>query len=213
MTIAFLGIGNVGSALAIRLASLGYRVHVAARDAGSPHVQAAIQKEPRLKVLPVEEAARSSDIIFLATPFQAVEEVLGSIGDINGKIVVDCTNPVGPGLSHGLKGSESGGEFIQRLIPSAHVVKAFSVYGYENFLDNNYSGYGDLKPAMLLAGNDADAKVAVMELCTRMGWHPVDTGDISMSLHLEHLALLWIKMARAQGRGAGFVWAMLERNI
>jgi predicted dinucleotide-binding enzyme len=70
---------------------------------------------------------------------------------------------------------------------------------------------GDLKPAMLIAGNDVDAKQTVSALCEQMGWMPVDTGDISMSLHLEHMTLLWIKMGRVQGRGAGFVWAMLTR--
>jgi hypothetical protein len=39
----------------------------------------------------------------------------------------------------------------------------------------------------------------------------VDTGPIAMSLHLEHMTLLWIKMARVQGAGAGFVWAQLLR--
>lgn len=32
-----------------------------------------------------------------------------------------------------------------------------------------------------------------------------------MSLHLEHMTLLWIKMARVQGKGAGITWAMLRR--
>jgi predicted dinucleotide-binding enzyme len=45
-----------------------------------------------------------------------------------------------------------------------------------------------------------------------MGWMPVDTGDISMSLHLEPMAFLRVNMGRIQGRGAGFVWAMLERR-
>jgi predicted dinucleotide-binding enzyme len=44
-----------------------------------------------------------------------------------------------------------------------------------------------------------------------MGWEPVDTGKLSASLHLEHITLLWIKMARVQGLGAGFVWAKLQR--
>jgi predicted dinucleotide-binding enzyme len=44
-------------------------------------------------------------------------------------------------------------------------------------------------------------------LCADLGWEPVDADDISTSLHLEHMTLLWIKMARAQGRGPDFVWA------
>ena len=42
---------------------------------------------------------------------------------------------------------------------------------------------------MLIAGNDATAKMVVAELCQQLGWESVDTGDISMSLHLEHMTL------------------------
>ena len=31
------------------------------------------------------------------------------------------------------------------------------------------------------------------------------------ALHLEHMTLLWVKLGRMQGKGAGFVWAMLKR--
>jgi predicted dinucleotide-binding enzyme len=105
----------------------------------------------------------------------------------------------------------SGGETVQDFVPEANVVKAFTVYGYENFIDSDYPGYGELRPAMFIAGNDAKAKETVAHLCEQLGWMPVDTGDISMSLHLEHMTLLWVKMARVQRRGAGFVWAMLSR--
>jgi predicted dinucleotide-binding enzyme len=97
------------------------------------------------------------------------------------------------------------------LSPNAKVVKAFTIYGFENFENNTYPGYGDLKPAMLIAGNDPDAKQIVANLCIEMGWEPVDTGNLAMSLHLEHMTLLWIKMARLQGLGSGFVWAKLQR--
>jgi 8-hydroxy-5-deazaflavin:NADPH oxidoreductase len=64
---------------------------------------------------------------------------------------------------------------------------------------------------MLIAGNDSTAKAVVAELSQQLGWEPVDTGNISMSLHLEHMALLWISMAGSQRGNTGFVWAMLQR--
>ena len=64
---------------------------------------------------------------------------------------------------------------------------------------------------MLIAGNNSDAKLVVANFCQQLGWEPIDTGNIDMSLHLEHMALLWIKMARVQGMGAGFVWARLQK--
>ncbi len=147
----------------------------------------------------------------MATPFAAISDALTEAGDLAGKILVDCTNPVGPNLTHGLNNAQSGSEFVQSLVPEARVVKAFTIYGFENFEDSRYPGYGDLKPAMSIAGNDAEAKRVVSALCTALGWEPVDTGPLAMSLHLEHMTLLWIQMARVQGRGAGFVWAMLQR--
>ncbi|MBX7222323.1 MAG: NADPH-dependent F420 reductase [Blastocatellia bacterium] len=209
--ITFLGIGNVGFALADKLVNLGHAVTIAARDLTSATVRTALERNPKLTARPLTEAVTAADIVFLATPFPAAEAALLSAGSLSGKIVVDCTNPVGPGLSHGLNNTLSGGEFLQNLIPDALVVKAFTIYGFENFENSVYPGYGALKPAMLVAGNDASAKHTVSDLCRQLGWEPVDTGNISMSLHLEHMTLLWIKMARVQGLGAGFVWAMLRR--
>jgi predicted dinucleotide-binding enzyme len=211
MKIAFIGIGNVGPALANRLADLGHEVLVAAHDPESESVKAALTKIPTLKAKAMPEAISEADVVFLATPFAASEAALRSAGSLAGKTLVDCTNPIGPGLTHGLKNEISGGEHVQDLVPEANVVKAFTIYGYENFADAGYPGYGDLKPAMLIAGNDPGAKETVSALCEELGWTPVDTGDISASLHLEHMTLLWVKMGRVQGRGPDFVWAMLTR--
>jgi hypothetical protein len=211
MNIAFIGIGQVGSALADCLVAVGHNVMVVAHNPNSDSVKAALTKNPTLKVKNPQEAVAEAEVVFLATPFAAIESALKDLGDLSGKILIDCTNPVGPNLSHGLKNEISGGEYVQNLLPNTKVVKAFTIYGFENFETSAYPGYGALKPAMLIAGNDAIAKQTVSIICEQLGWEPVDTGDISMSLHLEHMTLLWIKIARVQGRGAGFVWAMLKR--
>jgi len=211
MNIAFIGIGQVGSALADCLVAVGHNVMVVAHNPNSDSVKAALTKNPTLKVKNPQEAVAEAEVVFLATPFAAIESALKDLGDLSGKILIDCTNPVGPNLSHGLKNEISGGEYVQNLVPNTKVVKAFTIYGFENFETSAYPGYGALKPAMLIAGNDAIAKQTVSVICEQLGWEPVDTGDISMSLHLEHMTLLWIKIARVQGRGAGFVWAMLKR--
>lgn len=212
MKIAFIGVGNVGAPLADQLQKLGHQVVVAARDPQSQTVQAVLKHNPALFVQSFLEAIDSTDVVFLATPFSAVESALTPLKSaLDGKVLVDCTNPVGADLTHGLQSQTSGSETIQHLVPNAHVVKAFTIYGYENFEDNHYPGYGNLNPVMLIAGNDVAAKKVVVDLGQAMGWEAIDTGSLAMSLHLEHMTLLWIKMARVQGRGAGFVWAMLQR--
>jgi 8-hydroxy-5-deazaflavin:NADPH oxidoreductase len=211
MKIAFIGVGNVGAPLADRLQLLGHQVVIAARDPQSPKVQSALSRNAKLLVQEPLEAVAVADIVFLATPFAAIEPALTPLKSLlNNKILVDCTNPVGANLTHGLQSQISGGETIQQLVPDARVVKAFTIYGYENFEDNNYPGYGDIKPVMLIAGNDPAAKSVVAGFCEQFGWEPIDTGNLAMSLHLEHMTLLWIKMAGAQ-RKSGFVWARLQR--
>ncbi len=212
MNLTFIGVGNVGAPLADHLQKLGHSVVIAARDPQSQTVQQALNRNPALLVQSPLEAVESADVVFLATPFAAIESVLTPLKSaLKGKVLVDCTNPVSADLAHGLQSQRSGSETLQQLEPDAYVVKAFTIYGYENFEDSHYPGYGDLKPAMLIAGNDAAAKSVIADFCQQLGWEPVDTGNLSMSLHLEHMTLLWIKMARVQGRGAGFVWAMLQR--
>ncbi|WP_019502857.1 NADPH-dependent F420 reductase [Pseudanabaena sp. PCC 6802] len=212
MNIAFIGVGNVGAPLADRLQDQGHTVAIAARDPQSQKVRDALSRNPNLLVQAPLEAIESAEVVFLATPFAAIEPALTPLKSVlDGKILVDCTNPVGANLTHGLQSQISGSETVQQLVPNARVVKAFTIYGYENFEDSNYPGYGELKPVMLVAGNDFSAKEVVADLCHQLGWEPIDTGNLSMSLHLEHMTLLWINMARVQGRGAGFVWAMLQR--
>jgi predicted dinucleotide-binding enzyme len=212
MKIAFIGTGNVGAPLADRLQKLGHQVFIAARDPQSKSVQEATNRNIALIVKSPLEAVEESEVVFLATPFNAIEAALAPVKSLlEGKILVDCTNPVGANLSHGLQSQTSGSETVQKFVPKAHVVKAFTIYGFENFEDSTYAGYGDLSPAMLIAGDDHSAKETVSSLCSQLGWEPVDTGNLSMSLHLEHMTLLWIQMARVQGKGAGFVWAMLQR--
>ena len=153
MHIAFIGVGQVGSALASHLRNAGHDVIIAARDVRSESVTALQTRHPSIQAVAPAEAAA----------------------------------------------------------PGARVVKAFTVYGFENFIDPAYPAYGDLRPVMPIAGDDADAKRTVSELCEEIGWQAVDTGPLANSLHLEHMTLLWIKMARVQGRGANFVYGLLER--
>jgi 8-hydroxy-5-deazaflavin:NADPH oxidoreductase len=212
MNVAFIGVGNVGAPLADHLQKLGHQVVIAARNPQSQTVQSALNRNLALLVQPPLEAVESSDVVFLVTPFSAIESALTPLKlALHGKVLVDCINPVGANLSHALQSRNSSSEMIQQLVPDSHVVKAFTIYGYENFENNHYPGYGDLKPAMLIAGNNLTAKAEVADLCQKLGWEPIDTGNISMSLHLEHMALLWISMAGAQRSGTGFVWARLQR--
>ena len=211
MKIAFIGAGNVGAALAVRLAEAGHEVVLAESKEGSASVAAALARSKRLAARPTSDAIRGAEVVFLATPYGANEAVLRPLADaLAGKVLVDCTNPVGPGLSHGLKSERSGSDVVQAIAPKARVVKAFTIYGFENLADPAYPAYA-VKPAMLYCGEDKDAKAHVATLVTDCGFEPVDVGGLAQALHLEHMTLLWVRMVRVGKRSPHLVWAALRR--
>lgn len=209
MKLAFIGIGNVGFAIANNLQKLGHNIIIANNDDSSESVKNALYNNPNFEVKKTQDAVNLCDIVFLAIPFQANQEVLKDI-QFNGKTLIDCTNPVGPGISHGLKSERAGSEYVQEIANDAKVVKAFSIYGYENFQNPNFPNY-QVKPAMLICGNDEYAKKQASSLINELGFEAKDTGDLSQALHLEHMTLLWVKMVRKNGHHPNFTWAYLEK--
>jgi predicted dinucleotide-binding enzyme len=211
MHITVIGYGHVGAPLADHLQRLGHTVTLAARDADSDAVRKAQARNAALQALPPDDAVRAADVVFLATPFAANAQVVPPLAEaLAGKVLVDCTNPVGPGLTHGLGSVQAGTQALQALAPNARVVKAFSIYGFENFEDSSFPGYG-VAPVMMFCGDDLAAKATVATLLTELGWEPLDVGGAEQALHLEHMTLLWVRMVRMGGRSPHMVWAVLTR--
>lgn len=211
MKLAFIGAGRVGGALAVRLAEAGHSVVLAETKDGSSSLAQTLARSSKLRAAPIRDAVSGAEVVFLATPFAANEGIVVPLADaLEGKILVDCTNPVGAGLSHGLESKRSGSEAVQALVPKTRVVKAFSIYGFENFEDPAYPGYG-VKAAMLFCGDDAAAKTTVATLIADVGFEPVDVGALVQALHLEHMTLLWVRMVRGRGASPNIVWGALRR--
>jgi hypothetical protein len=211
MKIAFLGFGQVGAPLADHLQRAGHDVTLAARAADGESVRRALARNAALKVADPAAAVAAAEVVFLATPYAANADVLPPLADaLAGKVLVDCTNPVGPGLSHGLQSQRSGSADVQALAPRARVVKAFTIYGFENLDDNRFPA-ANVKPAMMYCGDDAAAKGTVAQLIVQLGWEPLDVGGLVQALHLEHMTLLWIRMVRMGGQSPHLVWAALRR--
>jgi predicted dinucleotide-binding enzyme len=211
MKIGFIGYGQVGAPLADHLQRLGHEVILGAHDPNSERLKKVLAKNAHLKVASPKDAVRDAEVVFLATPFHANEAALAVVAEeIRGKILIDCTNPVGANLSHGLNSVQSGSEMVQSLIPDTKVVKAFTIYGFENFEDSSYPN-DTVKPVMMYCGEDPTAKERVGQLILQLGWDPLDVGGLEQALHLEHMTLLWIRMVRVNGHSPHMVWAKLCR--
>jgi predicted dinucleotide-binding enzyme len=216
MKITIIGAGNVGGALGKAWAKAGHYIIFGVRNPGQGKTQPPLAEiGTGATAVPVADAARSADIIVLATPWPAVADALTAMGDLKGKILVDCTNPLslnGDGsLSLSLGSTTSGAEEIEKLAPGAHVVKAFNTYGWENFADSAYPNAAGLKPVMFYCSDFDDAKAMAHQLAADLGFDPVDTGGLGMARSLEPLALLWIRLSIREGRNPNFTWARLTR--
>src|SRR5689334_22256097 len=108
MRIGILGAGNIGGALGTRWAALDHEIVFGVREAQSYTVQILMNHVgPNARTGTFQEAAAFGDVVVLAVPWLAVAEVLAQAGDLAGKVLVDCTNPLGshtPGV--GRSGAE-----------------------------------------------------------------------------------------------------------
>lgn len=196
MKVGILGKGKVGIALGKRFLDAGHEVLFGIRQPSGPD-------EAKMP-----DAVEWADILVLSVPFGAAEEVTRSLGDLKGKVLIDLTNPIKPTFDGVLREPDSAGEAVARAAQNGRVVKAFNTIGIA-VMEN--PRFGDLDATLLIAGDDADAKVQVSDLARSIGFDPVDSGGIGMSHYLECLAWLWINQAVKQGGGHGFVFQLVKR--
>lgn len=209
MKIAIIGTGQVAAALGKSWAAKGHMVTFASRDPGSERVQSLLAEAgPRASAARVADAVSRSSVIVLAVPFTAVRERLEMAGDMGGKVVIDCTNPIAPGLRPMFDNGTSGVEQIAAWIPRARIVKAFNTTGAENMADPVYGGQAS---SMFICGDDSMAKAAAAQLAEELGFEVVDAGSLTAARHLENLALLWIHLARVAGLGRDISFRLLRR--
>jgi len=211
MKIGMIGTGNVGSVLGRRWLEAGYAVTFSVRDTVKAPLEALKEKfGKRIAFAPLKDTVEASDVIVLAIPWGETEKVIREAGDLRGKIVVDCINPLAPaleGLSIGT--NSSAGEKVAEWAVGAKVVKAFNTTGAGNMADPQYAE-GPI--TMFICGDDPDAKNKVATLAEVLGFGVCDAGGIKAARYLEAVAMLWIHLAFKQGRGSDFGFRLIKRK-
>jgi predicted dinucleotide-binding enzyme len=173
-------------------------VSVTARDATKAAAVAAAH--PHVKAVPAAGAADGQDVVILATGYADAAAALQSVGSLQGKVVVDITNPLtadymGLTLGH----SSSAAEEIAKAIPGAEVVKAFNTVFVQVLAGGADFGNGQTV-TVFLASDSAPAKQTVKALAESMGFGTVDAGGLKNARYLEPVAGLNIYL----GYGAGW---------
>jgi hypothetical protein len=200
--------GCVGCALGERWTSAGHDVTFGVRNPHDARKQAAAS-EMRAALGSVHDAAQC-EAILLAVHWSDVPNALKAAGDLNGKVLLDCTNPVNADFTCLSMGHDtSAGEVIARIEPLARVVKIFNTNGAKNMSD---AAYGSHRVTMFYAGNDAAANQLAAGLAADIGFEPIELGPLKYARLLEPLAMTWIILAHHRGFGRDFAIDVVRRS-
>lgn len=208
MKVTVIGTGNMGSAFVKQLAKAGHQVRVTGRD---------LQKATALAVsasataAPADRALGDSDAVIIATGYADAVPALRALGNLQGRVVVDITNPMtadymGLTLGH----SASAAEEIAKAIPGAEVVKAFNTI-FAQVLAEGASLGGQQVPAFV-ASDSARAKQVASQLAQSIGFAVIDAGSLKNARYLEPLAGLNIFLGYGAGLGTSIAPTWLRKS-
>lgn len=205
--IAIIGAGNVGTALGQRCRGAAEPLVYGVPD---PAKYEARGNDLHAPVLGVEDAIRQASIVILAVPHAAAASVAALLSDWEGRILVDATNPIAPGLEALTVGTAtSAAEQLAAAANGARVVKAFNTTGAENLANPRFPSAAAFLP---VCGDDASARAAIVDLALRMGFDAADLGPLRAARYTEPFAMMWIHMAYACGHGRSFAFARMQRT-
>lgn len=199
MKVLVIGAGNMGSGFVKQLSAAGHTVSVTARDEAK--AASVASQYTNAKAVPAAGAAEGQDLVILATGYGDAVPALQSLGNLQGKVVVDITNPLtadymGLTLGH----STSASEEIAKAVPGAQVVKAFNTV-LAQVLGQGATLADGSKVTVFLAGDNEAAKATVKALAESLGFATADAGGLKNARYLEPVAGLNIYFAYGAGRG------------
>jgi 8-hydroxy-5-deazaflavin:NADPH oxidoreductase len=154
-----------------------------------------------------EFATAAADVVVLCTPWQSTQAAVQGCGDLSGKVVIDCTNPLTPDVTALEVGHDtSGAEEIAKWAPGARICKAMNQIGAPMMDGPKFPG----EPVMFVCGDDDDAKAVTARLVGELGFETHDVGDLTLARLLEPYGLLWIHLALRRGLGTNFGFGLLR---
>ena len=203
MKIAIIGKGRVGSVLGPAFAKAGHDVTYGVRDPSDPKYAS----DDGIPLASTKDAAQGAEIVVLAVDWQHTLDALADCGDLAGKILLDCNNPLTfgeNGLELALGFDTSAAEMIDART-DAKVVKTLNQVGAPVMA--RAAAYAQ-RPIQFVAGDDADAKETVSDLIESIGFRAIDYGLLVNARKLEPMAMVWIDQAMQYGMDPHSAWVL-----
>jgi predicted dinucleotide-binding enzyme len=205
MNIAIIGTGNVGGTLAAKWAKSGHRIYFGVKDT-SNFKGKELLSNPNISLHSIKEAVSATEVILVAVPATAAVEVAQSLGDTEGKVIIDTMNVV---MGRGPQGFSNTADAILAHTETRDVVKCFNTTGFNNMVNPLYGG---MSLDLFTAGDSKKGKTIAIQLAKDAGFADCyDIGGNDKFGLMEQFAFFWINLAMMQGQGRDIGFKLLKR--
>jgi 8-hydroxy-5-deazaflavin:NADPH oxidoreductase len=186
--VAIIGLGKIGETIATNLTKGNHSVILASRDFEKAKSLAnklgnlAAAKETSM-------AIKEADVIIPAIYFNSLKEFFNSYSAVlDGKIIVDVSNPIAPDGKGGFKKiigeNESAGTILASLMPkNSKLVKAFGTLGADSL--KNAAFNEPERKILFYASDSTNSNSHIEELITSSGFEPYHVGSLDQSIRIE----------------------------
>ena len=186
MTLGIIGSGNIGSTVAHLAVAAGHEVVVS--NSRGPETLADLVAElgPLARAATAAEAAAAGDLVLVTVPLKAIGDLPADA--LTGKVVLDTCNyyPERDGQVAALDAKETTtSELVQQALPGSTVVKVFNNIFFKALRQLARPAGAADRSALLIAGDDADAKARVTALLDAIGYDAADAGSLADSWRFE----------------------------
>jgi 8-hydroxy-5-deazaflavin:NADPH oxidoreductase len=173
---AIVGTGNIGSALARLFGRAGLEVYIA--NTRGPRTITELAANAGPSVIPVSLAdALARDVIFLAIPFPAVEQLGKELPDWTGKTIVDTTNAhYAPNAAKDILNGRLSSHYVAEVLPGARVVKAFNQLPAETLAAPVPPAQG--RRVVFISSDFPESSARIAQLADALGLSAVELGRI-----------------------------------
>ena len=179
MKIAVIGTGHIGGSLGARWHAAGHQVAYGSRQGSGEGPGGAPRR-------PLGEAVAEAEVVVIAVPSGAVADVVAEHGRaMDGKVVVDATNRMGADRTDNQDAITGGA-------PNVKYVRAFNIYGWENFAD-------PLPGTTLFFAADPAAREVAEELISAAGLEPAYVGGTDATGIVDGVTQLWFSLVQQHG--------------
>ena len=185
-TIGFIGSGHIGGTVAGLAIAAGHDVVLSNSRGPDTLTELVAELGPRASAASAQDAAKLGEIVVVSIPLRAYSDV--PVEELAGKIVIDTNNYYWQRDGHFPEiddESTTSAELLQRHLPTSQVVKAFNHIQYLQLAADGQPAGSENRRALVIAGDDAEAKRVVIDLLDSFGYDVVDAGPLAEGWRFE----------------------------